>query len=135
MEIRIHPEKGGDNTVHRISVIHDTGSTVMSILETDRNQLGNLQNFTGDMGDVRVRNSSGVLEIFPMIWIQLRLLNAQQQPVIARWVSETAIVKPANPGVPRLSGLLIRDSFIFATSLGNHFTAVSTSKTGIASVL
>lgn len=135
MEIRLHQDKGGDGTIHRISVVHDTGSTVMAILETDRDQLGNMQNYTGVLGNARVGNSSGVIEDFPHIWIQFRLLNEQQQPITERWFTESALVRPARPRVPRLSGSLIRNYFLFATPLGNDFVAVSTSKTGLASLL
>ena len=135
MEIRLHPEKGGDGTIHRIAVVHDTGSTVMCILDTDLAQLGSLRTFTGTLGDKSVVNASGVHETFPRIWLQVHLLNDDHQAIMQSWVSEIAIIRPAGPGVPRLSGSLIRNTFLFATPLGNRFTAVSTSKTGLNSLL
>lgn len=134
MEIRLDPAKGGEGIAHAISVINDTGSCIMVILDTDLAQLGDTRSFTGWIGFARIVNSSGRAEIFRTLRLQVRLLNSYQTPW-TDWMTEVAIVRPMGPRVPRLSGSLIRDHLYFATSKGNQYVAVSTDKSGIDALI
>lgn len=128
MEIRLDPMRGGDGTsVHRISVVHDTGSNIMSIFDTDLAKLGDMQNFHGWIGRTNIRNASGQTEIFGRFLLQIRLIDYNHKHW-TDWMTETALVRPSTAGTPRLSGSLIRNQFIFAMPKGNRYVAVGTEK-------
>ena len=117
MEIRLDPVRGGDGiSIHRIAVIHDTGSNIMSIFDTDLAKLGDRQNFHGWIGPADVRNASGRTERFRRLLLQIRLIDGKNHKHLTDWMTETALVRPLAPGVPRLSGSLIRNEFIFCNA-------------------
>ena len=118
---------GGDGTsVHRISVIHDTGS----IFDTDLAKLGDMQNFQGWIGRANVRNASGHTESFRRLLLQIRLVDYNHKHW-TDWMTEVALVRPQAAGTPRLSGSLIRNEFIFAMPKGNRYVAVGMEKATI----
>jgi hypothetical protein len=53
----------------------------------------------------------------------------------SNWIDECAIVKPALPGIIRLSGTGIRNKLYIATTPGNNFLTVSATKGGLTSLL
>lgn len=134
MEIRLDIDYGGDGTTHGVSVIHDTGSDIMSILDIDLARMGNMQAYNGFLGEMSCLDAGGRLEDQPTLSTQVRFVDAKFVPW-SGWIDEDAIVRRAASGVNRLSGSGIRWDFIFATPKGNSFVAVSTNKAGINALI
>jgi hypothetical protein len=128
MRVRLIPEQGGDRTVHRITVLNDTGSSRLSLRDTDIQYLGNSEGYTA------VRNASGTINRYRRLLIQFQLVREDDSPW-SDWINERALVKPVAPGVPRLSGNRIRDVMYLGTAPGNHFLAVAATKGGMTSLL
>jgi hypothetical protein len=134
MLVRLIPQQGGDGTVHRINVINDTGSCLLTLFDTDISFLGNLQGYTGWRGDVTVRNASGTINRYRRLRVQIQLVRDDYSPW-SNWINEYAAIKPASQGVPRLSGNGIRRVLYLGTAPGNHLLAVAATKGGMASLL
>jgi hypothetical protein len=126
MLLRLTPQRGGDGTFHRITVMNDTGSNILSIFDTDMLHLGNAQGYAGWFGGVAVRNANGTVNRYPRIHVQVQLVRDDKSV----WIDEWAMVKPSSPNVPRLSGLGIRDILYLGTAPGNDL--VSQNRTGTA---
>ena len=107
MLLRLAPQRGGDGTVHGITVMNDTGSDILSLFNTDMPHLGNAQGYTGWLGQVAVRNANGTINSYRRIHVQVQLVRDDNSPW-SGWIDERAIVKPSSPNVPRLSGIGIR---------------------------
>jgi hypothetical protein len=74
-----------------------------------------------------------MVNVYLKIYVQVRIVRDDNSPW-SDWISEEAIVKPSGPGMPRLSGTRIRNALYFATTLGNNFLAVGTTKGGLTSL-
>jgi hypothetical protein len=134
MLVRLIPQQGGDGTVHRINVINDTGSSLLTLFDTDISLLGNLQWYTGWRGDVTVRNASGTINRYRRLRVQIQLVRDDDSPW-SNWINDYAAIKPASQGVPRLSGCGIRRVLYLGTTPGNHLLAVAATKGGMTSLL
>ena len=134
MLVRLMPQQGGDGTVHRISVINDTGSSLLTLFDTDMLLLGNLPGYTGWHGNVTVRNASGTKTRYRRLSVQVQLVRDDNSPW-SNWYNDDAVVKPASQGVPRLSGNGIRRVLYLGTAPGNHLLAVAATKGGMTSLL
>jgi hypothetical protein len=134
MLVRLLPQQGGDGTIHRITVINDTGSTILTLFDTDMLLLGNSQGYTGWMGHASVRDASGTRHIYERLRVQVQLVRDDNSPW-SDWIDERAIIKPASQGVPRLSGYGIRKVLYIGTAPGNHVLAVAAIKGGMTSLL
>jgi hypothetical protein len=100
MLVRLTPELGGDGTIHRITVLNDTGSGIMTLLSTDLSQLGNLQAYTGWLAPTGVTDASGRRAVFRTLNIQVQLVRNDNTPW-GDWILERAPAftraKPACP--------------------------------------
>ena len=134
MLLRLTPQRGGDGTAHGITVMNDTGSSILSLFDTDIQHLGNLQGYTGGAGQVEVRNANGTINNYRQIHVQVQLVRDDDSPW-SNWINEWAIVKPSSPNVPRLSGIGIRGILYLGTAPGNHLLAVAATKGGLTSLL
>jgi hypothetical protein len=134
MLVRLIPQQGGDGTVHRVNVINDTGSSLLTLFDTDILQLGILEGYTGWRGEVTVRNASGTVNRYRRIRVQFQLLRDDDSPW-SNWINDYAVIKPDSQGVPRLSGCGIRRVMYLGTPPGNHLLAIATTKGGMASLL
>ena len=134
MLLRLTPQRGGDGTAHGITVMNDTGSSILSLLDTDMQHLGNLQGYAGGAGQVEARNANGTINNYPQIHVQVQLVRDDDSPW-SNWINEWAIVKPSSPNVPRLSGIGIRGILYLGTAPGNHLLAVAATKSGLTSLL
>jgi hypothetical protein len=127
--------------------MNDTGSSILSLFDTDMQHLGNLQGYTGGVGQVEVRNANGTINNYPQIHVQVQLVRDDDSPW-SNWINEWAIVKPSFPNVPRLSGVGIRGILYLpkgnvqrnsakstGTAPGNHLLAVAATKGGLTSLL
>ena len=134
MRVRLIPEQGGDGTVHHITVLNDTGSSRLSLRDTDLQYLGNSEGYNGWLGHTAVRKASGTINRYRRLLLQFQLVREDDSPW-SDWIDERALVKPVAPGVPRLSGNRIRDVMYLGTAPGNHFLAVAATKGGMTSLL
>jgi len=134
MLLRLTPERGGDGTVHGITVMNDTGSAILSLFDTDMLRLGRLEGYTGRAGQVEVRSANGTTNTYPRIHVQVQLARTDDSPW-SNWINEWAIVKPSSPNVPRLSGIGIRRILYLGTAPGNHLLAVAATKGGMTSLI
>lgn len=134
MEIRLDTTLEGDGTSYRITVTHDTGCTIMVIWDIDRAYLGNWNNYLGNMGSASIVAAGGQVEKFPRFLLQVRLCDIYGV-ALTDWMREVALARPAGPGIPRLTGSMIRDHLIFATPIGNQHVAVGDNVAGVASLL
>jgi len=134
MLVRLKPQRGGDGTIHGIIAMNDTGSDILTLFDTDLLHLGNIQGYTGWPGPVAVGNANGTVGVYPLIHVQVQMVRNDCSPW-SDWIDELAIVRPAAPGVPRLSGVAIRNFLYFGTAPGNHSLAVSATRGGLTSLL
>lgn len=134
MELRLIPFKGGDGTVHGITVMNDTGSSILSLFDIDMHQLGDLSQYTGYAPPVEVVTASGASEFLPCLVAQVRLVRQDLTPWTV-WINEKAVFRRIIPGMTRLSGATIRDRLYFGTAPGNHFVAVAETKHGLNALL
>src|SRR5438046_1409467 len=118
MLLRLIPELGGDGTVYGIIAMNDTGSDALTIFDVDMPHLGNYQGYVGWVGPVVLFGAGGVLCFFPKIHVQVQLVRDDNSPW-SGWILEEAIVRPAGPAIPRLSGAGIRRVMHLATGPGN----------------
>lgn len=134
MEIRLLPEKGGDGTIHGITVMNDTGSSILTILDVDLPHLGDWTFYHGFAWNIEIADAAGPVESLKSLYVQVRLVHQDHTPW-TKWVTELAIIRPIVPGIARLSGRGIREHFFFATTPGNNFVAVSRTKHDLKSLL
>jgi hypothetical protein len=59
--------------------MNDTGSSILSLFDTDMQYLGNLQGYTGRAGQVEVRNANGTINNYPQIHVQVQQKSAEFQ--------------------------------------------------------
>lgn len=133
MLLRLIPDQGGDGSVYGIITLNDTGSDILSLFDTDILNLGNFQGYNGWLGYTEIGYANGATNIYPRILVQVQLLR-DDNSVWSDWIQKEAIVQPQRPGVPRLSGIGIRDVLHLGTAPGNHFLAVATTKGGLISL-
>jgi hypothetical protein len=103
MLVRLTPQRGGDGTIHPITTINNTGSSNMTLFDTDLALLGNSEDYDDWMGHVTVRDASGEKHTYERLRVQVQLVRNDDSPW-SDWINEYAVVKPASRGVPRLSG-------------------------------
>ncbi|KAI9768493.1 MAG: hypothetical protein M1840_004903 [Geoglossum simile] len=125
MLARLIPELGGDGTIHGLIALNDTGSDILTLFDTDMACLGNAQGYGAWVGAV---------DVCPSVLVEIQLVRDDNSPW-SNGIIEKAMVRPAGPGVPRLSGVQIRKAFYIATGPGNHFLAVSVTKDGLDSLI
>jgi hypothetical protein len=133
MLLRLIPDRGGDGTVQGIIAMNDTGSDILSLFNTDMPYLGNLQGYTGWLGNTAIRYANGAINIYPRILVEVQLVRNDDSPW-SDWIEEEAIVQPLHPGLSRLSGVGIRGALYIGTAPGNHFLAVAATKGGLNSL-
>ncbi|KAI9781392.1 MAG: hypothetical protein M1839_005986 [Geoglossum umbratile] len=107
--MKLTPGLGGDGTVYGITAMNDTGSDVLTIFDVEMPHLGIYQGYAGWLGPVMIVGAGGVVGIYPKIRVQVQLVRDDNTPW-SDWVTEDAMVRPIAPGVPRLSGLGIREA-------------------------
>jgi hypothetical protein len=95
--------------------MNSTGSSILSLFDTDIPQLGNSQGYTGWFGNIAIRNANGTVNSYPRIHVQVQLVRDDNSPW-SGWIDEEAIVKPSSPNVPRLSGPGIGDILYLGTA-------------------
>jgi hypothetical protein len=134
MLVRLIPEQGGDGTTYGIIAMNDTGSDVLTLFDIDMPHLGNTHGYNGWIGQAAILTANGAVNNYPLIVVQVQMVGNGNLPW-SNWIDEFAIVKPAIPGILRLSGIGIRDALYIATTPGNNFLAVSATKGRLTSLL
>jgi len=114
MLLGLTPRLGGDGTVHGIIAMNDTGSDILTLFTTDLLQLGNIQGYTGWHAPHGIRDANGTITVFPTIRVQVQLVR-DDSTSWDNWIDEFAIVKQSGPGIPRLSGVGIRNVLCIGT--------------------
>jgi hypothetical protein len=114
--------------------MNDTGSEILALFDTDMLSLGNLQGYTGWFEQAAIQSANGMIDIYSKIHVQVQMVGDDNLPW-SDWIGEEAIVKPVGPGIPQLSCIQIRNFLVLATTPGNNFLAVSTTKGGLTSLL
>ena len=107
MEIRLTLQQGGDGTTFGIGVVNDIDSQIMSILNIDLTNLGDLKRFVGWAGTFIVTDAGGRGEHLRAINLEFRLVDQNHVPW-SNWEEELAVVREAVPGISRLSGEMLR---------------------------
>jgi len=59
MLLRLTPELGGDGTTYAITAMNDTGSDLLTLVDTDLLRLGSTLGYTGWLGSTGVKDASG----------------------------------------------------------------------------
>lgn len=126
-------ELGGDGSRVGIRVINDTGSSVLTILNTDLMYLGNLQAYYGWSGDVFVTVANGNVERLHSLWVEIRFLVPETLEPWGPWILEQAVIRV--DAIDRLSGSGMRQHLFFGTSPLNAHVAVATTKYGMTSII
>ena len=85
MLLRLTPALGGDGTVFGITAMNDTGSTVLTVFDTDLPRLGNVHGYRGWRNRIHVRDATGRLTVFRRIAVQVRLVKSDNSP-IGNWI-------------------------------------------------
>lgn len=111
MEVRLRPIFGGDGTRLGIFVLNDTGSSTLTILETDLGHLGNIDNYYGWCYDVYVTVGNGTFERLHSLWVEVRFVVSETVVPWGPWIVEQAVVRQVVPGIERLSGAGMRQLF------------------------
>jgi hypothetical protein len=132
--LRLTLQRGGDGTAYGIIAMSDTGSDILTLFDTDMPYLGNIQAYNSWRGNITTRNASGTIHVYREILVEAQLVRNDNTPW-SDWISEYAIVRPAGPGITRLSGVGIRDILYFGTAPSNHSLTVAATKGGMASLL
>jgi hypothetical protein len=109
MLLRLMPHLGGDGTVCGIVVINDTGSDVLSLFHSDLQHLGNIQGYTGWLGDAAIACANGAISIYPRICVEIQMVRDDNTPW-SDWIEEEAIIQADSPS---LSRLLVMESGMF----------------------
>jgi hypothetical protein len=133
MLLRLKPDQGGDGTVYGIIAMNDTGSDILSLFDADMLYLGNLQGYSGWLGNIGIRFANGIVNSYPAILVEVQLVRDDDSPW-SNWIEEVAMVQPLLLSVSRLSGIGIRGALYIGTAPGNHFLAVATTKGGLNSL-
>ena len=71
MLLRLVPSLGGDGTILGVSVIKATGSDMLTLFDTDLQQLGNIQEYTGWQLPTAIITANGVVTSFPTLLVQV----------------------------------------------------------------
>lgn len=125
------PIFGGDGTRLGITAYYDTGSTSLTIFDTDLEYLGDVRNYTGCCEDAHVFVADGGMERIHSLWVQISFVVPETLLPWGPWILEQAIIRKAGNGVVRLSGSGMRQELYFGISPGNSHVAVATTKGGI----
>jgi hypothetical protein len=120
MEVRLAPALGGDLSTIWIGVLNDSGSTVLTLFYMDLAALGNYFAYCGWFPYVSVLNAAGQTEWLMNLLVEIRLVDSVTLEPWGKWVSESAVLRHAGPGVSRVSGSGIRQALFFGTAAGNH---------------
>jgi len=133
MLLRLIPALGGNGTTYPITVMNDTGSDMLTLINADFQRLGNAQGYGGWLLPTHVTDASGNTTLFPTILVEVQLVRNDGTPW-SNWIQERAIVR-AGTNMPRLSGVGIRNVLYFGTAPGNQALAVGATKGGMVSLL
>jgi len=114
--------------------MNDTGSDKLLLLDSDIDELGSLQQYTGLGPQIQVTFANGTQQFFRSIFVQVQLVDNENLPW-SDWIEEHAIIMQDGPTVVRLSGPGLRNAMYIATAPGNQFLAVSATKGGLTSLL
>jgi len=112
MQIRLTPVLGGDGTIQTTTAMNDTGSDALTIFASELPSLGNISTYNGWQLSVPVLTADGSVATLPQLYLQVRLIRLDNTPW-SNWIDEVAVVRPDVPGVARLTGIGIRESFFF----------------------
>lgn len=135
MFLRLVPQLGGDGSAYPITVLNDTGSDIMAVFTTDLLQLGEgLQAYNGWLANINIANANGMIDTCRTIILEVQLVRDDLYPW-TDWIREVAIVRVPQLAMSRLTGSMIRQELYFGTAPGNHSLAISTSKSGLSSLL
>lgn len=106
----------------------------MALFEKDLDHLGKIEAYGGWCGECEVVDASGAITKLRRIAVEARFCDAGGKPW-SDWMPELAIIRPNQPGAPRLSGSLMRKQYAFACPVGNAFLAVSKTNEGLTEAL
>ncbi|KAF3898664.1 hypothetical protein GTR04_0045 [Trichophyton interdigitale] len=111
-----------------ITMLNDTGSSLLTVFDTDLVALGIPSTYGGYGPQIPISTAAGVLR--QNIAVEMQLLDSYGDPM-SDWFFENSVVVPLAQGVTRLSGNGIRELFYFATAPGNTHLYVAKKKNGI----
>lgn len=114
MEVRLRSIFGGDGTRLGIFVLSDTGSSMLTLLETDLGQLGRIDDYYGWCHTVYVLVANGAVEHLRSLWVEVRFVITETLVPWGPWIVEQAVVRQVVPGIQRLSGAGLRQHFFSA---------------------
>lgn len=133
MHLRLPRTDGGRNLVRRIQVLHDTGSSVLTLQRSDVSPLG-LANYTRWGTVLPVTFGNGARQRFQSLWVQIRSMK-HDGTAWGDWFWELAVLHRDTPGITRCSGEEMRSHFYFGMAPGNHGVAVASTKGGMTSLV
>jgi hypothetical protein len=81
------PIHGGDGTVHRMTVINDTGSNILTLFTIDLQQLGNIQGYNGRRRSTRTTDANRTVTVYRTILVQVQLVR-DDNTTWGNWITE-----------------------------------------------
>lgn len=112
----------------RLEVLNDTGSSVLSIRQTEANNLGITQpNYPGNFGSVSVQTASGSVNRLNVY--VTACIEDGQGGVLGTPFRESAVIVPNNLSI--LSGDMMRDHFYFGTPKRNDMLVIALTKNAL----
>ena len=128
------PNQGGDGTSKFISLMNDTGSDVMTVLDTDFLELGHLSGWSGGIGYGARTTADGSTSYQMTVQMRVQLVKNDGTPM-GPWFKENAIIRPGHLDVTRLSGVGMRTMFYFGTGPTFESLSIAQTKGGMQSLL
>lgn len=101
LETRLPPLFGGDGCRLGITAYNDTGSTSLTIFDTELAYLGDLQQYTGWCVDVNIAVANGAVEQMHSLWVEVRFVIPETLLPWGPWILEQAIIRKRGNGVVR----------------------------------
>ncbi|KAI4152914.1 MAG: hypothetical protein LQ340_002622 [Diploschistes diacapsis] len=132
--IRLALWAGGDGSTTNVTMMNDTGSDVMTLLDTDLMNLGNIDYYIGGRDLMSVSNASGIEELLWIHYLNVQLRTQDGEP-IGRWFDEIAVLRRSYPGIVTLTGSGIRRVFWMGTSPIFDALAIAETRGGMTSLL
>ncbi|KAI4148192.1 MAG: hypothetical protein LQ340_005188 [Diploschistes diacapsis] len=132
--IRLSLWAGGDGSTTNITMMNDTGSDIMTLLDTDLANLGNLDNYIGGTDIIPISSANGIVEYLWRHYLDVQLCTQAGEPM-GRWFDEIAVLRRAYPGIATLTGSGIRRVFWMGTSPIFDTLAIAETRGGMTSLL
>jgi len=123
--VRVPAVFGGNGQSFRAYMAYDTGSTALTIWNTELSLLGVNPNI---LNQTTLQTATGITTSYAL-WLELRVLNQNEDRSLVDWQVEETSVRPAFLGAHRLSSKTLNGRFFILENPTNLELLVASSKT------